>query len=308
MLRTPRRIETRLDATARYVVQPLYQGFHTVVYSGPDETRCVNRYGELYPGFAYTERCPEYCVFEAIILPVDRWGRTRSWRYWPYKATWLLYIVDVLRYGQQILIEQPFVERIKHARRLANRGRICCLPDDLNTWSAIEQRYHRNADVYDPIVGVVLRDRTSNLRSSSATLAFRFNVRFAFDLLSLSVVETATVADVHRIHLNFEMADRKVVCLAYGHCDDYIYLCKYDRSIHQFVHVGRLQRAAFEHSKLQYRCDRLYVVGCRVMPRGIIYLRVYYDFSRRVMGYDIKWSDGRYKTPMHNELYDKAPK
>lgn len=288
--------------------QPLFQGVHMVVYSSKEETKCYNRFGDLYTGFGYNLRCKVNCTFEAIALPVDKFNNVRSWHYWKHRASFVLFVVDVFRVNQTILTQVPFKERIRMVNTIIDGAsdQIKKIPDSMDSWESIEGRYIQNEDIYDPIVGVVLRDGDSIFDNDSALtcpVEYRFNLIYSFDLLNGHVVRLKKEDDINRLHLIYEMADYKTVCLAYGHSEDFIYLCQYNRHIHQFEHAGRLVRQAYEFDKLEYKAQKLYVINCRVMPRGIIYLRVYYDAQKRVIGYDTKWSDSRYTLPYFNSLY-----
>lgn len=307
---------------SEYIVQPLYQGFHVVVYSSPTETKCYNRFGELHLNLAYNMRTQINCTFEAIILPIDRHNTIRSWRYWPYKKRYIFYIVDVYRFEQNVLINVPFVERLKYietivasnrdvlksAKLKENRIELSTIPNHLKTWSIIEETYIKNRDIFDPIVGVLLRKPTDKLQQ--APLEFKFDIRYCFDLLATEIIDLPNVEklkslNIQRMHINYEMADYRTTCIAYGHCDKYIYLCEYNRTLHQFVHFARLERSPYEMDNLTYKSEQIYVIDNRTMPRGIIYLRVYYDYACNILGYDTKLTDCRYNVPYHNDLYEK---
>lgn len=304
---------TEADIPRDLHVQPLLQGFHVVVYSSAEETKCYNCYGDLIVGLGYKNRCKINCTFEAVILPTDKKHNLRSWQYWKMRTNYIMYVVDVFRVNQKVLTQEPFRTRIKYADAIvANSTCFMKLPVHLDSWSSIEKYYLQCEDLYSPIVGVVLRDGDSVYDASTmykAPVEFRFNLVYSFDLLNSQIVKLPVdmqpVDYVNRLHLNFEMADYKTVCLAYGHSENYIYLCHYNRHLHQFEHIGRLQRIAYEFSKLEYQSQKLFVVNCRVLPRGMMLLRVYYNQRKQVIGYDAKWSDNRYKLPYHNSLYNE---
>nr|WDA64807.1 gp48-like protein [Oryctes rhinoceros nudivirus] len=324
IVRKPQRIYVRDDVDSdRYIVQPLYQGFHVVVYSSPTETKCYSRYGSLHANLAYSIRCSEPCTFEAIILPIDKFNNPRCWRYWTFRSGFVMYIVDVFRYKQTILTSNPFKERIKYIDLIVRNQ-----PDILrssirktHTWLSIESAYVEARDLYDPIVGVVLRDpnyiisprNASTVAASAATSmpkafepkAFYFNILYSYDILQSKIVKldpTYPLSIVRTLHLSYEMADYKTICVAYGHCDRFIYLCTYDRNLQQFVHAARLQRSPMEYTKLLYKPDRIFVVNHKTIPRGVLYLRVYYDLSKNIIGYEQKHTDDRFNLPYTNPL------
>lgn len=320
IVRKPQRIYVRDDIDSnRYIVQPLYQGFHVIVYSSPTETKCYSRYGSLHANLAYSLRCSEPCTFEAIILPIDKLNNPRCWRYWTFRSGFVMYIVDVFRYKQIILTSNPFKERIKYIDLIVRNQ-----PDILrsavrktHTWLSIESTYVEAQDLYDPIVGVVLRDpnyiisprNASQPQLSSTTSnpikAFYFNILYSYDILQSKIVKldpTYSLSIVRTLHLSYEMADYKTVCVAYGHCDRFIYLCTYDRNLQQFVHATRLQRSPMEYTKLLYKPDRIFVINNKTIPRGVLYLRVYYDLSKNIIGYEQKHTDDRFNLPYTSPL------
>lgn len=301
----------------KIIYQPLYQGLNVIVYSSPVETKCYNQYGELQSGLGYSIRSPVNCTFQAIVLPVDSLGNIRSWRYWTYRTTYILYVVDVLRYEQTVLTNQPQAKRLEYIRRICKRSSnntfLLRIPKEFSSWEAIEKRYIKHRDIYDPIVGVVLRDSTSiiNDEPKNVPIEFRFNIMYAYDMYDEQITnlnpDNAQMPsidyDLGRLFLNYDMSSYKTICLAYGHCDTFIYIMRYDRNIHHFIHCGRLRRLPYEYSNLLYqRSELIYVLNCCIRPMGVLYLRVYYNENYQVLAYDTKPLDGRYKSPYHNEM------
>lgn len=290
-----------------YIIQPLYQGFHLIVYTNKHETRCYNRFGELQPNILYGIRLEVNCTFEAIVLPVDKYGVIRSWRYWPHKHSYILYITDVIRYEHTLLMETPFEERLKYTK-LINNPLIYNVPDDLfNNWDAIETRYIDNRDVYDPIVGVILKRPQSKI--TERPLEYRFNILYCYNMLSSSVLSLrdVNIKDLNpsELHISFEMADYWTTCIVYGHNDYEFYICEYDRNLHQFVHVATLDRLPYDSEEPSYKSENIYVINNRILPKGVFYLRVYYDLSYNLVGYDTKHTDSKFNVPYENLLLKK---
>lgn len=295
---------------ADHIVQPLYQGFRVIVYASPSEMRCYTRFGELCPNLAYQgARTVEFCTFEGILLPVDKCDNVRSWRYWNHRSGWIIYVVDVFRYGTTVLTTRPYSERVPYIGRIIDGDRLLSVPAELRDWGAIERAYVAGRDVYDPIVGVVLRDPTACLigggesrRRRVRPAAYHFPIRYAYDLLAGSVLELRApmTVDLRRLHTSYEMADFRTTVVAYGHCTRYVYLCRYNRRLHQFVHAAMLPRLALDEPPLVYRTnEHLFVLHARLRPRGVLYLRLYYDRRGSVLGYEHKPTDGRYNVPPH---------
>ncbi|ATZ81551.1 GrBNV_gp48-like protein [Drosophila innubila nudivirus] len=321
--------------SSKYIYQPYFHGLHLIVYSSPTETKCYNRFGDLYPNFAYTIRSKEPCTFEAIVLPTDAYKNTRSWRYWQYRHGWLMYIVDVYRYKQTILLSTPFEKRIAYAKYIANGVEIHLIPEHLSTINGIYKQYKKNRDIYDSIIGVykrnckhILCEKTlhqsiiewdSKQNETIASIQNQnkfidhhrnsyslFNLLYTFDILNLEVVSLNNNCNLDCLHMNLEMADYRVLCIGYGHTEEYIYLCRYDRRCHQFVHAATLERLSYESCTLTYKPDKIYVINNKILPQGVLYLRVYFDVNLNVIGYDTKITDGRYKLPYDNILYKQS--
>lgn len=316
ILPKPRRIFDRDQVNSpEHIVQPLYQGFHVIVYSSPNETKCYSRCGTLHQGRAYSVRCAEPCTFEAIVLPVDKYNNVRCWRYWPFRSNFVMYVVDVFRYKQTILTSTPFSERAKYIDLIVkNQPDILFAAPRDDSWLAIEEQYVRRRDIYDPIVGVVLRHPQHTITADSQqrqqpqhapTRVFYFNILVSYDILSAKIVELCESQPLdmaRRLHLNYEMADYKTVCIVYGHCDRALYICTYNRVLQQFVHAATLTRSAMECFQLKYKPEKIFVVNNKTLPRGILYLRVYYDLSKKIIGYENKPTDDRFKSPFTNPL------
>lgn len=307
----PTRIFDRdLISSQLHIVQPLYQGLHVVVYSSPSETKCYTRFGTLLPGLAQSVRCSEPCTFEAVILPVDRFKNVRCWRYWQFKSSYILYVVDVFRYKQTILTTTPFKNRMMYIDLITknNQNVLHSSYATENTWISIENEYIKTRDMYAPVVGVVLRDPNHTFSAQDErqnSKAFYFNILVSFHILESKIIDlkvTYPPEIVRALHLNHEMADYKTVCLAYGHCDQYLYLCTYNRQLHQFVHAATLQRSPMEYIKLNYKPEKIYIVNNKTIPRGVLYLRVYYDLFRNIIGYENKYTDDRFKSSYNNSL------
>lgn len=284
----------------KYHFQPLYQGFHVVIYSTQNETKCYNRFGEICKNLVPKVRSNQSCTFEAIILPVDKYGHVRSWRYWHYRKKIIIYIVDVFMFKGQMLLRIPYSERIKYAQHVENINQgILQIPQYKND---IEKLYIQNKDIYDPIIGIVFRKSEGLVPTQH--YEYRFNLLYAFDLLSEpKIIQLKDCTDIRRIHLNLEMAEKKTICLAYGHNEDFIFLCHYDRAIHQFIHCAKLQRSPYEPEPLIYKSEPIFVVNSQIdYPKGLLYLRIYYNSLTQVLGYDRKITDNRFNITYNNDL------
>jgi hypothetical protein len=301
------------------VIQPLFQGFRVVMYTSPTEAKCYTRFGELHTNLTSTSRTRVPCTFEAVILPVDRLGVVRSWRYWKYKKHWVMFITDVFRYNLKILLHLKIQERLKYVDEILkdlvvdDLKIIKKIPPNYNSFHSIESKYIENRDIFDPIVGIVIKpslllDQETNT-SIQPSYEYRFDLMYAYSLLKLQVISLTpqemhdSVHDIRDLHINFEMADYKTVCVAYAHNETQIYLCKYNRFLHQFVHAATLSRLPYDRDPLHYKPESVYVLNSKIKPLGVCYIRIYYDINKAIIGYDFKPTDCRYSLPFECPLF-----
>lgn len=289
------------DSERDYIVQPLYQGYRVVVNCNERETRCYNCYGELLQGFLYNARFTVNATFEAIVLPVDRDGRMRSWRYGAArtdgKKAHVLVVVDVFRIDHRLLVQSPFCERAAHIRSVdGTHVRLYAQ----SGWDALERAYYDRADLYDPVVGVVIRHKQSGC--GVPPQAYRFNMTTCYDFLTDTVhrlVGRVTLKEFQRVHFNLDMADRRTVCTVYAHDESHYYVCTFDRKRYQFVHCAVLDRLSdIAHRRPKYTSEPVYVVGARLMPMGVTFMRVYYtELDRTIVGFEQKLTASMYDVP-----------
>lgn len=293
------------DLELEYIAQPLYQGLHVVVNSdGENAIKCYNKYAELLKNLLPSVKLAGCsCTFEAVVLPTDARDKCRSWRYWRYRQSCLLYIVDVFRLGNSILVNSPFNERVKYARQIRH-PRIRYAPSN-KQWDELSAEYHSQRDMYSPIVGIVLRPRLST--PNRPPYVFRHPVRIVFDFIEHSFVslenqEHLSTLNTDRMYFDLEMADTRATCTVYGHTFDHYYLCVYNRRVHQFQHAATMQRMPYDVEEPKYRIEPLIVLNNRVKPRGLLYLRVYFDKFRNCVGYETKVTLSRYDIPLRSIL------
>lgn len=345
MLPRPRRVyrrPTERDGGTRYVYQSLYQGFHAVMDQEFDSSlsvRVFNRYGELQRNLLPPLRLATSCTFEAVVVPVDRCGWSRSWRYWPYREGCRIYVCDVFRYGDRVLATLPFVERLRYARRLCEEnGQQLTLAATSERWSdlmadRVYDERRTTTDMFPPIVGVIARDGQSQFSPfyadqqaavtgggrqfelvASAPLQYRFHVRLVYDVLEDRPIRvgngTSSDGDAvlktlrtERLFFDLEMADSRYVWLAYGHTDDSYFLCAYNPSVQQYEHTITLERSPYDTElEPKYQQERLVVLNAKTIPRGFLYLRVYLDRDGRYVGYETKLTTSRYDVPCDAHL------
>lgn len=283
-----------------YIVQPLYRGYRVVINSNDRETRCYNCYGDLIHGFLYDVRFTANATFEAIVLPLDRDKRLRSWRYGVHnnKKNLAVFVVDVFRVDHRILVQLPFVERAAHIHRILGDS-VRQQPAEC-TWDSLERSYHGRADLFDPVVGVVVRRKDASC--ADPPQAYRFNMTACYDFLTDTVTRLAgnvSLKEFQRIHFNLDMADRRTVCTVYAHDDLHYYVCAFDRRRYQFVHYAALDRLTdIARIKPKYRSESIYVIGAKRLPMGVMFLRVYYsEHDLSIVGFEHKLTTSMYDVP-----------
>lgn len=217
----------------------------------------------------------------------------------------------------RLILRKNQITKKLHSCRFA-RQVIRPIPSELSDWRQILYHYSHNVDVYDPVVGVVVRD--SYKCELQQPHVFKFNILYLYNLLENRVQQygvknwgrSLSATDVQALQtqeikiqeqfINFEMSDYMTIAMVYADCRQYLYLCTYDREFHQFVHFAKLSRLPYDsQTKINYKPERLYIVNNQAPRRltlGIAYIRLYYDINYQIMGYEFKMTDSRYKLPL----------
>lgn len=269
-----------------YFVQPLYQGFSVVICSTNSSTRVFSRHGELMQGLLYKTRFTENCSFEAVLLPTNNAGEFRSWRFWEFCADYGVFIVDVFRFQNEMLTHLPFYKRAQYIKKIFGVKVV----DE----RALEKNMN-SSDLLCPVVGIIYRHRL-NL-CDEPVKEFRYNLSGYYSFLNDSVGEFYGPISLRKnemnmnTYINYEMARFRSVCIVYGENDSLFFVCKFDRNIFQFVHVGSIKKMIGDVAERRYDKTSLFVVNARVKTKGVLYLRVYYNEPTDInslVGYDFK--------------------
>lgn len=287
-----------VDLESNYIVQPLYQGYRVVINSNEQETRCYNCYGDLLQGFLCDVRFTANATFEAIVLPLDRDQRLRSWRYGVHNKAMAIFVVDVFRVDHNILVHLPFDKRAAYITRIGGDN-VRQLPTEC-TWDSLERSYHSRSDLFDPVVGVVVRHKRDSC--ADPPQAYRFSMTTCYDFLTNTINRLAgsvSLKEFQRVHFNLDMADRRTVCTVYAHDELHYYVCTFDRRRYQFIHCAVLDRLSdIARRAPKYRSEPIYVIGAKRVPMGVMFLRVYYsknDLS--IVGFEQKLTTSMYDVP-----------
>lgn len=307
-------------AYKEYATQPLYQGHFLVAHFETNGScRCYNRHGELIQGLGCTLKLrtpPEQSLTLAVVLcPTDPYSRSRSWRYWDYRVSYVLYVVDLLRIGRDCLTHLTFRKRMSRLQRAGfetKSDRVFLAPNDW-CWKTGLRDYMNSGDLFTPIVGVVFR-KWDEPGVTTPPYELRFPVSFCYDILTDTVIDVLKrksdnkLPRSDRLFITAEMADTMTVHTVYAHDDNYLYLCHYNREVHQFEHWALLQRIPDEPPTLilRYRTSESIMVlnipdnvsAASIKPRGLLYLRVYYDLAGTVLTYEYKPTTSKYDVPL----------
>lgn len=313
IIHRPRRVYE--SPSSDYLAQPLYQGFRlTIDHDTEDGFRYYNRYGEstrVALKIPEPVQCefngslqPVSCTFEAILLPLDAKNRLRSWRYWKHRSSYIMYVTDVYRFGNEILMGAPFQKRFSYVKMMDHpKLRAIEITNDSKKFldKSLESK-----DMCDPRVGIIYRGRDSTPNEQPEE--FRFNIRTVYyfpDNLFLNI-ESQSELDKFRntdqLYFDFEMADRKIICLVYAHTSRLYHICVYNHTIHQFEHFDSIERLPYDVEDPVYRSETLIVIGAREIPRGILLLRLYFDRGSDYIGYENKFTQSQYDVPLRLNL------
>lgn len=295
-----------------YIVQPSFNGFRIVVNTNKGHTRCYNKHGELIHNLLYSIHFNLNCTFEAIILPCDEKGNILSWRFWTYKTGFVLFIVDVFRIENKLLLDVPFYLRQQQIQNISEKcknKRLIIRNIENSDWNSIEASYFesKNLNVLSAIIGVVVRHK-NDLYNVPAK-EYKFPLTSVYDIMSQTKIQlagTATLLDFYRVHFNLDMSPFKTTVIVYGQDDQYYHLCEFNRLKLQFEHRASLQ-IINDNVEFQYKRDLIHVLNSKVEPQGIMLLRVYYNNMKKIIGYEQKLTDSIYDLPYSsNQLYKKC--
>lgn len=286
-----------------YVAQPMYHGFHVIVSVNGKCAKTYNRYGEYRYIILRDLDISKNCSFVALILPLDKRRRERSWRYWRYRSDYRLYVVDVLRYESSSLLDSPFEQRYAYAEQVvegASSERVRVAPT-ISSVARFRSEYEQRRDPYDSVIGVYYR-RTNSRLTDATDVHARFDVVVAYDLRDRCIVEARESMKFDAMHFSLDMAPRAILCVIYAHDRASLFTCVYDADKHDFVHAARMRRAPCDVDEPRYQAERIYVRGARALVRGVSLYRVYYTNEFKVLGYERKITDGKFDLPRDNEL------
>lgn len=301
------------------IIQPYYHGFYIIVNASDTSIRVYNRWSENVIVSSHIQTAIREsikglnCSLIAILLPKDGAGNLRSWRYWPYKTSCDVMIIDILRYKSKSLVALPLVERLKYLENISTTKSIKII-DSTQHIVNYEKRYNEcDVDLYSAMIGVVAKPKFSRL-STKENLVYRFPVKYTFDLMTNCVVsvESDKNNDIpKRLFFNPELAQYQTTVMIYNHDAEWYYACRYNLDHHQFEHWCRFQK--YEHDMGDDNNDATkYAVSERIMvlnspiplTRGVFYLRVYYNDDREYLGYDRKFTASRYDIPLCYDFDD----
>lgn len=295
-----------------YIVQPLYQGFSLVIYTTKNYTRAYNRYGELIKKLLYNELFDIDATFEIILLPTNTKNDLKCWRYWDYRNSYKIIVVDVFRIENQIFTHLPFSERSKYISLI--KGKNVVYFDDLNTIEKIEDEYTKNINLFSPIVGIMFKKKMNTYEKQSE--AYYFNLNYYYDFLKNKHDKFDGIISIlpnvlnYSIHIKYEMAEYRTVCIVYNDDNEFFYVCSFDYDVLHFKHVGKIPKLKYDNKNYKYSVVNIHVVNSQTIIKGIMYMRVYFnkkidsnknyidnDEKSKIIGYEFKKTTSMYDIP-----------
>lgn len=289
-------IDRPINWNVNYVRQPLLQGFRLIVrYDFQNKkTSCFNRMGELVQGFLKNFTSDIDVIFEAILVPIDKHKRMRSWKYWNYRFGEILYITDMLQIRDVILKNVPFERREMLCRKFAANSShfdvtldYSSILDSLNDTGITK--------VYDAIVGEVFRHKYRECVLERKFISASFYDCFAQTNNKMYGPICLYSNDVGRLHFRPEFAEKMTVYVGYGHDDQYLYLCSFHTHRLCYCHIGRVPRHCTYDQEPKYDVlSRPKVLNAKVSVFGIAYVRVYHSQNNECVCYEMKRTTGYY--------------
>lgn len=319
------------SGTDKLYVQPRYAGYNIVVNATNHSTRTYNRHGELLQSVLYQKRFPQHATFEAVLMPADERGEPRSWRYVrhtenggsnaPVNRTgiatcqnFILFVVDVFRIRNRLLIDEPFSKRIQYARLLkCENVRVADTRTGIKgveLWDAMERQHYINPvlDCFAPINGVFLRHDDDKPSARSRQYIFSSNVIYSFQKnITTRMLGDCSLRLALDSYFSPDMAERCTVVPVYAHDDQFYYTCAFDRDEFTFVHDVRLDRVCdVWRTKLRYKTNAIYVRDALIVPMGIALLRVYHNTNTnfRRIDRDSRRTIVSYETKITTSIHD----
>lgn len=323
-----------LRRSNEHITQPYYQGFFLIVNCSDTSVRFYNRWSEYLQLNKTIQKAIQNatddinCTLVAILLPKDHNGNLRSWRYWPYRKSFEVKVVDIIRFKSKSLVTLPLVERLKYLRSLRSNEFISIVDCDKRIEDYELEYYDASTiDCFTAMIGVVLKHprslistnphlsltTTTNDDDNAAAASVvddettmfmhKFPLKNSFDLSTNSMISVVNKPP-HEMHLFFnpELAQYYTTVVIYNHDDRWLYACRYNVNIHQFQHYARFERQLYDNKNENIRyssSEKIMVVDSPFrVTRGVLYLRVYYNDNHEYLGYDKKFTTSRYDVPM----------
>lgn len=168
-----------------------------------------------------------------------------------------------------------------------------------------------NKDMFFPIVGTVYRSKNGLCNLINEYVSFSFNKYFDTLKNDVNVFE-GPVSLFHdqlnlNIHICLEMARYKTVCMIYADDDEFFYVCKFKKSVYQFVQIGRIKKLPYDDTFYKYKITNLFIVNAKHENKGILFLRLYYNEPGErdsLIGYEQKLTSSKYDVPAEDCILD----
>lgn len=280
------------STSSKFIAQPLYCGYRLVICTAGNHipyTRCFNRHGSLIKSLLYDEKFNVPATFEAILMPVDgvtnelkNWrtfqllGQNRTQRQRRRQQNYAVIVVDVFCVNGKSLLHYPFRERVKFIGQI-NGDHVRAIDNSLiDTHAACK-------NLFSPCGGIVYRRADHHVFDPADEFRYPLTqtYRFSRNTCETMVGGFSLLPNIlnYDLHICFEMADYRTVCMAYNDDEKFLYICRYHRKLFQFVHVGQIEKLPYDSTEYQYPFETLYVINAKIPVKGVLYFRVYYNIE-----------------------------
>lgn len=301
---------------SKYITQPYYQGFYIIINVSDTSVRFYNRWSEPLIFSQSIQRAiseaTKYinCTLISILLPKDEKNHLRSWRYWQYRASFEIKIIDIIRFKSKNLISVPLIERLKYLDNIEATKFVMIENATDQHVDTIETDYYEcQMDCYSAKIGVIIKHPQSLLSNNSKIFSYKFPLKNAFDLCTNKIVTLKSDyvnTNKYKLYFNPELAQYYTTVMVYNHDTRWFYICHYNINIHQFQHYCRFQRELSDKEDPKYMInEKILVIDSPFnITRGVFYLRIYYNDNKEYLGYDRKYTSSRYDLPLTYEFFN----
>lgn len=327
--------EKPLNVESKYIIQPKYIGIHCILINNHGKTVLYNRYAELFKKIN-SDLIPRDIVIECIILPtID--NELFSWRV--NSTTYKIIVLDIIKIKNEVFYNLQYNERISKFKeiecplfikptpiswddmqtqlytsiggivlrdrtQLIFNKKLLCFNFPATQYYRFDKDYCGNLlntktvfEIYDNELLVATLPVISKETQDSC---IKFNLTIKEKLFNYKTLMTKNGYDTNDIQTHIEMSNYKTVLMVYGSDEHSLYYCKFDCKHLQFKHVGTIPNY---NSELKFEKVNIFVIGNKVLVKGVALLRVYFNIDKSIIGYETKITTSKYDVPIYSPLY-----